>query len=169
MRKKRSAYEAGFARRITATGAGRTHPLLQGRETAWDADAIHSDEVESLPDGAVLLATNPATPAQAAKIKCGPGVFWGVRYHPELPLGEIAAALRRQAGSLVKQGLAQGPDDMEEVAGLIEQLGQDPTRQDLAQRLGVNAQVAGPVLRKLEQHSFIRHLVLPMQAVRGRG
>ena len=132
MRKKRSAYEAGFARRITATGAGRTHPLLQGRETAWDADAIHSDEVESLPDGAVLLATNPATPAQAAEIKCGPGVFWAVQYHPELSLGEIAAALRRQAGGLVKQGLALGPNDVEEMAGLIERLGQDPTSQDLA-------------------------------------
>ena len=65
--------------------------------------------------------------------------------------------------------MALGPNDVEEMAGLIERLGQDPASQDLAQRLGINAQVAGPVLRKLEQHSFIRHLVLPMQAVRGRG
>lgn len=120
-------------------------------------------------NGAMLLATNPATSVQAAEIKCGPVVFWGVKYHPELPLGEIAAALRRQGGGLMEQGLALGPDDVEEVAGLIEQLGQDPTRQDLARCLGVKAQVADPVLRKLELHNFIRHLVLPMQAVRGRG
>ena len=55
-----------------------------------------------------------------------------MQYHPELSLGEIAAALRRQAGGLVKQGLALGPNDVEEMAGLIERLGQDPTSQDLA-------------------------------------
>lgn len=117
----------------------------------------------------MLLATNPATPVQAAEIKCGPGVFWGVQYHPELPLGEIAGALRRQAGGVMEQGLMLGPDDVEEVAGLIERLGQDPTPQDLAWRLGVNAQVADPALRRLELHNFIHYLVLPMQAARGRG
>ena len=41
--------EAGFARRITVTDAGRTHPLLQGRPEAFDAPAIHTDEVCELP------------------------------------------------------------------------------------------------------------------------
>lgn len=168
VRKKQGAHEAGFARRITATDAGRMHPLLEGRDLVWDAGAIHSDEVESLPDGAVLLAANPASPVQAAEVRFGPGVFWGVQYHPELPLDEIAAALRRQAAHLVEQGLALEPEDVEGVAGLIERLGQDPTRQDLAWRLGVNAQVADPALRTLELRNFIRHLVLPTRAARGR-
>jgi len=169
VRKKQGAHEAGFARRITATDAGRSHPLLDGRDTAWDAPAIHSDEVESLPDGAVLLASNPASSVQAAEIRMGPGVFWGVQYHPELPLQEIAGALRRQAGGLVEQGLAREPDDVEAVAGLIEALGEAPDRQDLAWRLGVNAQVTDPALRTLELRNFIRHLVLPTRAERGRG
>jgi len=169
VRKKQGAHEAGFARRITATDAGRSHPLLDGRDTAWDAGAIHSDEVERLPDGAVLLAANPATLVQAAEVRCGPGVFWGVQYHPELPLDEIAAALRRQADGLVEQGLALEPEDVEGVAALIEQLGQNPARQDLAWRLGVNAQVADPAQRTLELRNFIRHLVLPTRAERGRG
>lgn len=168
VRKKQGAHEAGFARRITATDAGRRHPLLDGRDTAWDAPAIHSDEVERLPDGATLLALNPASPIQAAEVRMGPGVFWGVQYHPELPLGEIAGALRRQADGLVEQGLARGPNDVESLAGLIEELGETPDRQDLAWRLGVNAQVTDPALRTLELRNFIRHLVLPTRAERGR-
>ena len=168
VRKKQGAHEAGFARRITATEAGRNHPLLEGRDTAWDAPAIHSDEVERLPEGATLLATNPASPIQAAEVRLGPGVFWGVQYHPELPLQEVAGALRRQANGLVEQGLARGRDDVEEVAGLIEALGDAPDRQDLAWRLGVNAGVTDPALRTLELRNFIRHLVLPTREARGR-
>jgi len=168
VRKKQGAHEAGFARRITATEAGRTHPLLDGRGTAWDAAAIHSDEVERLPDGATLLALNPASPVQAAEVRFGPGIFWGVQYHPELPLQEVASALRRQADGLIGQGLARSPDDVETVAILIEALGDTPDRPDLAWRLGVNEQVADPALRTLELRNFIHHLVLPTRAARGR-
>lgn len=168
VREKKDRHEAGFARRITATEAGRDHPLLHGRPAAWDAPAIHSDEVESLPAGAVLLATNPASFVQAAEIRLGPGVFWGTQYHPELPLDEIGGALRRQADGLVEQGLARRPGDVAAVAELIEELGRDPGRQDLAWRLGVNEQVADPAQRVTELRNFIRHLVFPTRAERGR-
>ena len=46
--------EAGFARRITLTDAGHSHPLLAGRPTSFDAPAFHSDEVETLPEGGNL-------------------------------------------------------------------------------------------------------------------
>ena len=169
VRKKQGAHEAGFARRITATSAGRGHPLLDRREVVWDAAAIHSDEVESLPEGAVLLATNPSSPVQAAEVRFNGGVFWGVQYHPELPLQEIAGALRRQSDGLIEQGLAHTKDDVEGVASLIEALGEAPDRQDLAWRLGVNAQVADPALRTLELRNFIQHLALPVRAERKRG
>ena len=93
--------ESGFARRISSTNAGLTHPLLAGRPRAYDAPAIHCDEVERLPDGATLLASNEVTVVQAAEIRVGEGVFWGTQYHPEISLGEVAAALRRQADDLV--------------------------------------------------------------------
>ena len=61
-------HEAGFARRIAPTDAGRSHPLLAGRPPAFDAPAIHSDEVATLPAGATLLASNAVTPVQAVEI-----------------------------------------------------------------------------------------------------
>lgn len=161
--------EAGFARRIFPTEAGRSHPLLRGRPPAFDAPAIHSDEVAALPDGALRLASNATTEVQAAEIRCGDGVFWGVQYHPEISLFEAAAALRRQADDLVQQGLATSVEAVEEQAQLVEALHDAPQRRDLAWRLGLDPQVTEPERRSVEIRNFIEHLVLPTRSGRGRG
>ncbi|WP_375401896.1 type 1 glutamine amidotransferase [uncultured Sphingomonas sp.] len=161
--------EAGFARRIAATQAGRDHPLLAGRAPVWDAAAIHSDEVESLPESATLLAGNAVTAVQAAEIRVGPGVFWGVQYHPELSLTEVAAALRRQASDLVETGLVRAESEIEDQAALIDALAEDPTRRDLAWRLGLDAELIDRAKRTTELRNFLEHLVVPTRAARGRG
>lgn len=161
--------EAGFARRIAPTDAGRTHPLLHGRPAAYDAPAVNGDEVERLPNGATLLASNALTPVQAAEIVVGEGVFWGVQYHPELSLGEVAAALRRQKEDLLRDGLVDGDAALEEHAGLIDALAQAPSRRDLAWRLGLDEQVTDLDLRTLELRNFIERLVNPTRSKRGRG
>jgi GMP synthase (glutamine-hydrolysing) len=161
--------EAGFSRRIAPTDAGREHPLLAGRPAAFDAPAIHTDEVASLPEAAVLLASNGVTTVQAAEIRSGPSIFWGVQYHPELSLFEVAAALRRQADDLIEHSLAQGDDDVEAHALLVEALHDDPGRRDLAWRLGLDDQVTDRGNRCREIGNFVEHLVLPTQSRRGRG
>jgi GMP synthase (glutamine-hydrolysing) len=161
--------EAGFARRISPTDEGRRHPLLAGRPAAFDAPAIHTDEVAALPEGAILLASNATTKVQAAEIRCGDGIFWGVQYHPELPLAEIAAALRRQADDLIEKGLARTPDDVEQQARLVDALAEEPDRRDIAWRLGLDDQVTDPNLRRAELRNFIDRLVLPTVSQRGRG
>lgn len=150
--------EAGFARRITPTGEGRGHPLLAGRPAAYDAPAIHTDEVEALPPGATLLAGNRLTAVQAAEIRFDGGVFWGVQYHPEIGLDEVAGALRRQADSLVEAGLARDGEDVEAYAWQVDGLHADPTRRDLAWRLGLDAQVTDERLRQTEMRNFVEAL-----------
>ena len=161
--------EAGIARGIAATAAGRDHPLLAGRPPAWDALAIHGDEVEELPEGAILLAGNHAARVQAAEIRVGEGVFWGVQYHPELAPGEVAAALRRQADDLVALGLARDALDVATHAALVEALHEAPDRRDLAWRLGLDEQVTEPRTRMTELRNFLDRLVVPTRVARGRG
>lgn len=169
VRRMPPAREAGFARRITPTEAGRAHPLLAGRPVAYDAPAVHTDEVETLPDGALLLASNRLTTVQAAEIRCGEGVFWGVQYHPEIGLDEVAGALRRQADGLVEEGLARDRDDVEAHAALIEALHREPGRRDLAWRLGLDEEITDPGRRLTELRNFIERLAEPVRARRGRG
>lgn len=169
MRAMPERLEAGFARRITKTAEGATHALLRERPAAFDAPAIHSDEVEALPEGAILLASNAATRVQAAEIRSGAGVFWGTQYHPELTLHEIAAALRRQADDLIEAGLVEDEAALAVHIGAIEALGQAPERTALAWRLGLNEQVTQAAARTREVRNFVDHLVRPTAAARSRG
>lgn len=159
--------EAGFARRITPTPAGGGHSLLQGRPASFDAPSVHTDEVERLPDGALLLATNRLTQVQAAEIRHGAGVFWGVQYHPEISLGEVAGALRRQMDDLIEDGLARSEEDLETYVAMIEALHREPRRRDLAWRLGLDEEVTEPSRRRSELRNFIEHLVRPVRSERG--
>lgn len=161
-------HEAGFARRITATDAGKRHPLLAGRPAAWDAPAVHSDEVDTLPPGATLLASNATTAVQGVEIVHDGGTFWGVQYHPELSLHEVAQALRRQADDLIDQGLARSTNDVEDTAAKIDALSGDPGRRDIAWQLGLDDQVIDTRLRRTELRNFIEHLVTDIQMRRGR-
>lgn len=169
LRAMKDRREAGFARRIFRQEEGRDHLLLLGRPPVFDAPAIHTDEVTALPDGGTLLASNAVTHVQAAEIRQDGGIFWGVQYHPEISLREVAAALRRQSDDLIEHGLACGEADVEAHAGLVEALHEDPSRRDLAWRLGVNEQVTDESLRMAELRNFIAHLVLPTRSARGRG
>lgn len=148
--------EVGIARRLTATEAGRGHPMLAGRPPSWDALTIHFDEVEALPEGAVLLAGNGRSDVHAAEIRCGAGVFWGVQYHPELSPGEIGAALRRQAESLVEEGLVTGVDIVADRAALFERLQDDPDGREVRWLLGVDEEVALAENRRRELSNFLR-------------
>ncbi len=168
VRENRRGHEAAFARRITPTTAGSCHKLLAGRPAAYDALAIHSDEVERLPEDATLLATNGVTRVQAAEIRHAGGVFWGVQYHPELPLDEIAGAVRRQASDIIEQGLAQDEAAVEAYAALVEALDREPTRRDLAWQLGVDHEVTDPASRQAELRNFVEHLARPTRTLRGR-
>ncbi|PZO77255.1 MAG: glutamine amidotransferase [Sphingomonas hengshuiensis] len=158
VRKMPDRMEAGIARRISPTEAGRAHPLLKGRPPSWDAPAIHGDEVWELPPGATLLAGNAVTRVQAAEIRFGRGVFWGVQYHPELALREIAAAIADQAGDLVEAGLAERESDVAARADAIASLHDDPGNRALRWQLGVDGEFAEERRRRREIANFLEHL-----------
>lgn len=158
VRKMPERMEAGISRRIVATEAGRSHPLLAGRPGTWDAPAIHGDEVAELPGGATLLATNPVTRIQAVEIRHDRGVFWGVQYHPELALGEIAVALRRQAEDLVNAGLAENTQDVDGRADQVEALHRKPDERALRWLLGVDGEFADEPRRRREIINFLAEL-----------
>ena len=160
--------EVGLARRIVRTDCGRDHPLFTGRGVAWDAPSIHGDEVDALPPGATLLATNAVTRIQAVEIVRGDATFWGVQYHPELSMAEVAAALRREADEIVAAGLALTKSTVEGQAALFDALDTHPDRLDLRWQLGVDVEVAEERRRRTEIINFIRYLVEPTANKRGR-
>jgi GMP synthase (glutamine-hydrolysing) len=160
--------EVGFARRIVPSTAGADHPLLAGRPAAYDAPAVHLDVVADLPPDATVLAGNAMAPVQAAEIRHAGGTFWGVQYHPEFALDELAAIVPRYADRLAERDLCRDPAALDAYAEELRALHAGP-RPDLAWRLGLDAEVLDPACRMREIANFLAHRVRPAARRRGRG
>jgi len=161
--------EVGFARRITVNEAGRNHPLLVGRPAAFDAPAIHLDTVVLPPGDTTVLASNAYSDVQAAEIRHEGGVFWGVQYHPEFPLRQVASILGRMVPILVEEGFRRDEAAAESWLSELRALDADRSRQDLAWAHGLDAEVLDDTRRVTELRNFLNHRVKPQASARGRG
>jgi GMP synthase (glutamine-hydrolysing) len=86
--------ELGLARDMILTEAGADHAMMAGRAKGFAVPCLHRDEVQRLPDGAVLLAGNAHSPVQAMAYEQGGVRFWGTQYHPEMSPSSVARGLR---------------------------------------------------------------------------
>ncbi|MDP3256756.1 MAG: type 1 glutamine amidotransferase [Bosea sp. (in: a-proteobacteria)] len=161
--------EVGFARRITVNEAGRKHPLLAGRPAAFDAPAIHLDTVVLPPGDTTILASNACSDVQAAEIRHEGGVFWGVQYHPEFPLRQVASILGRMVPILIEEGFRRDEAAAEDWLAELRVLDADRGRQDLAWAHGLDAEVLDDTRRVTELRNFLDHRVKPQASGRGRG
>lgn len=135
--------EDGLALNIALTEQGRSHPFLAGRSDGYAVPCVHRDEVQRLPEGAVLLAGNAHSPVQAFAYERGGVRFWGVQYHPELSPADIAADfLRHGNGS----------------EALRHDLSIAATDADAARRLGAAPQDMVPETRLTEIRNWLDSL-----------
>ncbi|MGA7808720.1 type 1 glutamine amidotransferase [Bradyrhizobium sp.] len=154
-----SGLEVGFARKIALTDRGRVHPMHADRDVMFDAPAIHGDIVARLPQGAIATARNAMSDVQAAEIRVGQGVFWGVQYHPEYNLHDVAAVIRRYGQALVIKGFFADLAELERYAADLSALGTDRQRRDIAWRLGLGSDILDDRLRWAELSNWIASLV----------
>jgi GMP synthase (glutamine-hydrolysing) len=160
--------EVGFARKIMPTALGAQHALLAGRPASFDAPAVHLDIVAAPTKDCVILAFNDVTPMQAAEIRHEGGVFWGVQYHPEFSLDEMASIIGFLGPLMLKEGFFASEDDHASYVKDLRDLHADPARQDLAWRFGLGPDVLDPACRLTEISNFLNYRVRPMQSKRGR-
>jgi GMP synthase (glutamine-hydrolysing) len=158
--------EIGVARRISATHAGRLHALYRGKAGAFDALCSHEDEVEALPAGAEILASNAVSRVQAAAIQQGEKSFWGVQYHPEFEFASVAAIIALRAQRHVDEGLARSASDVDTIISDFRSISHDPSRKDLAWKYGLHADVLDAKVRTAEFGNWLNSLVLPHAAAR---
>ena len=150
--------EVGIARKISLTPAGIEHALFADKPPVFDSPCIHYDEVTHLPSGSVILASNPHSAIQSAVIRQGPGVFWGMQYHPEFDIPHLANLYRRYADAMVADGFFQDRDEIDSYCARLNALNQDPTRLDLRWQLGIDDDVIDPDQRCLEIRNWVLSL-----------
>ena len=118
--------EVPFGRAITPNPAGAKHPLFKDRPESFDTVAIHMDEVSRLPEGATLLASNAMSQVQAVEIQRDNSIFWGVQYHPEFSLLDMAAILQRVREPLVIEGIYPSHDAVDAASADLFALNRSP-------------------------------------------
>jgi GMP synthase (glutamine-hydrolysing) len=153
--------EMGIARKIGLTPEGRAHPLYLGKGNVFDAFISHVDEVTHMPAGTLLLASNAFTHVQAVALTHKGGTFWGVQYHPEYDLHELARLTFCRIDRLIKLGFFRDREAALAYVNLLEALHQDPTRKDIAWLLGVDEDVMNEDIRVAEVRNWIDRLVIP--------
>lgn len=160
VRKNPRGREFGFARRILLSEAGRAHPLFAGKPAVFEAPTIHRDDIESLPPGAVTLASNDLG-LQAAAFRHGRTTFWGVQYHPEYDYIDIAAAAERYGKTLVDEGLFSDEAALHEFAVELRQLQSQPADTALLWKHGLGPAMASEAVRLLEIRNWLEQQVIP--------
>jgi len=153
--------EIGIGRRIALTSAGRTHPMYAGKGTTFDAITVHLDEVATLAPGTTVLASNAVSGVQAAELKHGGAVAWGVQYHPEFSFNDIAVVIRRYGSSLVREGFFADVAARDAYTADLEALGRIGAPKPIAWRHGIDDTVLNPSLRTAELGNWITHQVRP--------
>ena len=160
--------EIGIARNIAPTEAGATHPLLTGRPAAYDAPCTHLDVVAVPPSETIILAANRLAPIQAAEIHHAGGVFWGVQYHPEFTLTELASIIERRAAPLAREGIFADEEQGKSYCAELRELDRNHERLDIAWRLGIQPELLDPQMRLTELRNWISLKVRPEKSRRGR-
>lgn len=153
--------EMGIARKISLTPEGRGHPLFRGKKSVFDAFISHDDEITHLPPNGVLLASNDHTHIQAVAVTHKGGRFWGLQYHPEYDLHELARLCYCRKQKLTDKGFFRDLDAAQDFVDKLEALYQDPARKDIAWLLGIDHDVTNEDIRLVEVRNWIELLVLP--------
>ncbi len=169
VRKNPKGREIGFGRGIRLTEAGRKHPMYVGKLDVFNAPTVHLDEVDVVPPGTTVLATNAMSAVQSVEIRTNGSVAWAVQYHPEYPLRELAAIVRRIGTRLIGEGFFADEADMKMFAQDLDLLDRDPECKRLSWRHGVSKNVLDKKLRVSEVANWLELQVLPMRVKRGRG
>ena len=160
--------EIGIGRRIAVTAAGSDHPMYAGKAASFDAVTVHLDEVETLAPGTTVLARNAHSNVQAAEISYDGGVAWGVQYHPEFSLGDIAVIIRRYGSRLIREGFFADDAARDAYTADLEMLQHQPALKPIAWRYGIDDTVLDARVRTAEIANWITHQVLPARSKRGR-
>ena len=152
--------EFGFARRIELGEAGRRHPMFRGKQEVFEAITVHRDDIERLPEGATVLASNDMG-VQALELKHGRGTCWGVQYHPEYSFSEIAATALRYGATLIEEQLFADQAELQSYVAELRRLEENPSDRRLSWKHGLGPAIQRAASRLAELRNWLELQVFP--------
>ena len=159
--------EVGVGRKISLTAEGREHAMFAGKKPVFSAWMSHSDEVDALPAGAILTASNEHSHVQAMAVTAHGTESWFVQYHPEYTLAYLAALLRLRKERMVRLGFFHTEGDLETYTAELEALDADPSRTDVKWKYGIDEDLLDDAVKQREMMNWLQHIAQRQEQLLG--
>ena len=91
----------GIANDIEINDNGAKHPLYKSKKKKFNSPAFNFDEVVTLPEGAIHLASNKINKIQSINFKSGVSDVWGLQYHPEITYHKMITLINFRKDRLI--------------------------------------------------------------------
>ena len=91
----------GIANDIEINENGLKHPLYKSKNKKFNSPAFNFDEVVTLPEGAIHLASNKINKVQSVHFKSGISDIWGLQYHPEITYHKMITLIKFRKDRLI--------------------------------------------------------------------
>jgi len=100
--KKADGSHIGIANEITINESGLKHPIYKNKEKKFNSPAFNFDEVKTLPQNAVCLASNKINKVQSLHFKVNETNVWGLQYHPEITYEKMISLIEFRKDRLIE-------------------------------------------------------------------
>ena len=94
----------GIAVDIEINEKGLDHPLYKNKKRKFNTPAFNFDEVVTMPQNSLLLASNPINKVQGLNFRINDCDIWGLQYHPEITYNKMVNIIDFRKERLLKKG-----------------------------------------------------------------
>jgi GMP synthase (glutamine-hydrolysing) len=101
VKKSENGAHIGIANNIEINKNGINHPLYRSKDKKFNSPAFNFDEVVTLPENAIHLASNKINKIQSINFQSGMSDVWGLQYHPEITYHKMISLIKFRKDRLI--------------------------------------------------------------------
>ena len=102
VKKSSNGAHIGIANQLIINEQGIKHPLYSGKKNNFNTPAFNFDEVVTLPENGVCLASNKINKVQSMYFKINNNNVWGLQYHPEITYQKMIQLIKFRKDRLIE-------------------------------------------------------------------
>ena len=102
VKKSSNGAHIGIANELIINNEGLEHPLYKGKKNNFNTPAFNFDEVVTLPENGVCLASNKINKVQSIYFKINNNNVWGLQYHPEITYQKMIQLIKFRKDRLIE-------------------------------------------------------------------
>ena len=110
----------GIAHDIEINENGIKHPIYKNKKKKFNTPAFNFDEVATLPENSILLASNPTNKVQGVNFNYGISDIWGIQYHPEITYSKMINLIHFRKDRLIEKKAFSDQSEIDQHVKIIE-------------------------------------------------